>query len=316
MSHELFLDSGSNSHFDPKLGRRRLERALSCLICLLTVLLTWPASAQTVLYVHTDALGSVVAKTDVNGNVVERYDYEPYGASVGVAVSDGPAYTGHVSDSATGLSYMQQRYMDPQLGVFLSVDPVTAYQKPIEQFNRYRYANGNPYKLTDPDGRTAVCTQSSCSIDCRRALTCAADYLYVGTVYGGRMLRNAVENALPTSQNSEPSSEGGESPLPEGLVGTQDSGSRQQGARVNNGPLAPANGGTGDAEADFGNLTGGNAGAAPEGSRLPEGSKVGANGVIYRPGNEVSGPRIDIPANGQKPHETLHYPKPPPPPDR
>lgn len=58
-----------------------------------------------------------------------------------------------MSDSATGLSYMQQRYMDPQLGIFLSVDPVTAYQKPVEQFNRYRYANGNPYKFTDPDGR-------------------------------------------------------------------------------------------------------------------------------------------------------------------
>ena len=58
-----------------------------------------------------------------------------------------------MSDSVTGLSYMQQRYMDPQLGILLSVDPVTAYQKPVEQFNRYRYANGNPYKFTDPDGR-------------------------------------------------------------------------------------------------------------------------------------------------------------------
>ena len=72
------------------------------------------------------------------------------------AVTDGPGYTGHVSDSATGLSYMQQRYMDPQLGVFLSVDPVTAYEQPVGQFNRYRYANGNPYKFTDPDGRNAL----------------------------------------------------------------------------------------------------------------------------------------------------------------
>ncbi|HEL4111666.1 TPA: RHS repeat-associated core domain-containing protein [Stenotrophomonas maltophilia] len=61
-----------------------------------------------------------------------------------------------MSDSATGLSYMQQRYMDPQLGVFLSVDPVTVYDQPVGQFNRYRYANGNPYKFTDPDGRDAI----------------------------------------------------------------------------------------------------------------------------------------------------------------
>lgn len=114
------------------------------------------ASAQTVTYIHTDALGSVVAESDANGNVIKRYDYEPYGAVVGGQVTDGPGYTGHVSDAATGLSYMQQRYMDPQLGVFLSVDPVTAYDQPVGQFNRYRYANGNPYKFTDADGRQAA----------------------------------------------------------------------------------------------------------------------------------------------------------------
>jgi len=124
-----------------------------CCVLLVGVSLTQTASAQTVTYIHTDALGSVVAETDANGSVIKRYDYEPYGAVVGGEVTDGPGYAGHVSDSVTGLSYMQQRYMDPQLGVFLSVDPVTAYQKPVEQFNRYRYANGNPYKFTDPDGR-------------------------------------------------------------------------------------------------------------------------------------------------------------------
>ncbi|AWH46758.1 hypothetical protein C1926_17910 [Stenotrophomonas sp. ZAC14A_NAIMI4_1] len=42
------------------------------------------------------------------------------------------------------------------MGVFLSVDPVTAYEQPVGQFNRYRYANGNPYKFTDPDGRQSL----------------------------------------------------------------------------------------------------------------------------------------------------------------
>lgn len=56
----------------------------------------------------------------------------------------------------TGLTYMQQRYYDPQIGRFLSVDPVTAYEKPGQNFNRYWYANVNPYKFSDPDGRNAV----------------------------------------------------------------------------------------------------------------------------------------------------------------
>lgn len=88
--------------------------------------------------------------------MVERTDYASYGDVLSGAVEDGPGYTGHVSDSATGLSYMQQRYMDPEAGVFLSVDPVTAYEQPVGQFNRYPYANGNPYRFTDPDGRVPV----------------------------------------------------------------------------------------------------------------------------------------------------------------
>src|SRR5690606_6409109 len=38
-------------------------------------------------------------------------------------------------------------------GRFLSVDPVTAYSDPVGQFNRYRYANNNPFRFIDPDGR-------------------------------------------------------------------------------------------------------------------------------------------------------------------
>ena len=138
--------------------------------CALVAGLSWlaPASAQTtVRYLHTDALGSVVAKTDANGNVIERMTYEPYGDVVGEDLTDGPGYTGHVSDAATGLSSMQQRYMDPQLGMFLSVDPVTAYEQPVGQFNRYRYSNGNPYRFTDPDGR-----QVSDPRSCHDAGTC------------------------------------------------------------------------------------------------------------------------------------------------
>lgn len=110
-------------------------------------------SAQTVRYIHTDALGSVVAVTDASRNIIERREYEPYGTQLTPTVSDGPGYTGHVQDAATGLAYMQQRYYDPGIGRFLSVDPVTADTVTGWNFNRYNYANNNPYKFTDPDGR-------------------------------------------------------------------------------------------------------------------------------------------------------------------
>jgi RHS repeat-associated protein len=65
-------------------------------------------------------------------------------------------FTGHVNDVDTGLVYMQQRYYDPIAGRFLSVDPVTTDAKTGGHFNRYVYADNNPYKYTDPDGRSPV----------------------------------------------------------------------------------------------------------------------------------------------------------------
>ncbi|MEZ0469592.1 RHS repeat-associated core domain-containing protein [Luteimonas salinilitoris] len=120
--------------------------------------LAWmqPAQAQTVVrYYHTDALGSVV----------ERREYEPYGAQLTPAVQDGPGYTGHVQDAATGLVYMQQRYYDAKLGRFLSVDPVTADANTGGNFNRYWYANNNPYKSIDPDGRRACGKDTTCRLE-------------------------------------------------------------------------------------------------------------------------------------------------------
>lgn len=115
-----------------------------------------PTNVHTIKYQHTDALGSPVVITDANRAVLERSDYEPYGEAVNRAGRDGPGYTGHVEDAATGLVYMQQRYYDPMIGRFLSVDPVTAHAMPGQNFNRYWYANNNPYKFTDPDGRFGI----------------------------------------------------------------------------------------------------------------------------------------------------------------
>lgn len=127
-----------------------------------SVILLLASAASTgsvVTYVHTDALGSPVAETDEAGNVVARYHYEPYGYAVGDGQQDGVGYAGHVHDSQTGMSYMQQRYYSPEIGVFLSVDPVSAYSGKIAHFNRYRYANSNPYSFVDPDGRAAIVTR-------------------------------------------------------------------------------------------------------------------------------------------------------------
>ncbi len=60
---------------------------------------------------------------------------------------------------------MQQRYYDPGIGRFLSVDPVTANGNTGGNFNRYWYANNNPYRFTDPDGRyTCGASDAQCAL--------------------------------------------------------------------------------------------------------------------------------------------------------
>jgi RHS repeat-associated protein len=128
-------------------------RCAGCLAWLLLGLfLARPASADTVVYYHTDALHSVAVVTNASGQVIERTHYAPYGQVLNRALRDGPGYTGHREDAATGLVYMQQRYYDPEAGRFLSADPVQTDDKG-GNFNRYWYANDNPYRYTDPDGR-------------------------------------------------------------------------------------------------------------------------------------------------------------------
>jgi RHS repeat-associated protein len=116
-----------------------------------------------VRYIHTDALGSPVAETtDVQPPVVvKRNRYEPYGAPTDGVYVNGPGFTGHVTDAATGLTYMQQRYYDPMAGRFLSLDPVVTDTANAANFNRYRYGSNNPFKFIDPDGRLDLDARST-----------------------------------------------------------------------------------------------------------------------------------------------------------
>jgi hypothetical protein len=51
---------------------------------------------------------------------------------------------------------MQARYYDPVIGRFYSNDPISF--RGIHSFNRYAYANNNPYKYIDPTGMMSCAT--------------------------------------------------------------------------------------------------------------------------------------------------------------
>jgi RHS repeat-associated protein len=76
--------------------------------------------------------------------------YRPFGETI-EAPKDDVGYTGHKFDTDLGLSYMQQRYFNPVTGRFLSNDPIGIRSE--HSFNRYAYANNNPFRYVDPDGQ-------------------------------------------------------------------------------------------------------------------------------------------------------------------
>ncbi len=84
------------------------------------------AADKAVTYYYTDQQGTVLATADAAGNVTSTADYRPYGPRVSGVPAPGPGFTGHLDEPDSGLVYMQQRYLDPQTGRFLSVDSVTS----------------------------------------------------------------------------------------------------------------------------------------------------------------------------------------------
>ena len=70
-------------------------------------------------------------------------------------------YTSHRYDTATSYTYAKARYLNTEVGRFLSEDPafVNSPEKFLEdpqQQNSYSYVRNNPIKLVDPTGESAT----------------------------------------------------------------------------------------------------------------------------------------------------------------
>lgn len=116
------------------------------------------------LHYHQDALYSVYAVTDENGQILESYLYDPYGKVTvfdknGIQVADnawGTAnsaignpylFTGRRFDEETGLYYYRNRYFNSDQGRF-----ITRWGNLAADVNLYQYQFSQPTMLVDPYG--------------------------------------------------------------------------------------------------------------------------------------------------------------------
>lgn len=117
------------------------------------------ASTEVITYYHNDVSGTPMLATDANGNGYWKETYLAFGIKLTGspnASSNKIGYAGKPYDNNTRLSYMGARYYSPDIGRFMAVDPVGFDPENVHSFNRYAYANNNPYKYVDPDGHSPV----------------------------------------------------------------------------------------------------------------------------------------------------------------
>ena len=117
-------------------------------------------------YLHKNHQSSVLAITDINGDVVEKRYFDAFGdiksyigeqgtylASFvnGGAITD-LSFTGHRWLASAGVIHMKGRVYDPMIGRFLSADPHIQAPMNSQSLNRYAYVLNNPLSLVDPSG--------------------------------------------------------------------------------------------------------------------------------------------------------------------
>jgi RHS repeat-associated protein len=167
----------------------------AALVSLLSIQsLSWSSNDSVIIYHYNDITNSPVLAEYADGRVVWQEKYEPFGEPKGVAnnYDNHPVnYTGHQFDADTNLHAMGARYYDPRIGRFMGVDPVGFVESNPMSFNRYLYANNNPYRFYDPDGRYAQTI--ACTTTVIGAAICGA-----GVAIGYLLIKDPAEKLAET----------------------------------------------------------------------------------------------------------------------
>ena len=145
-----------------------------------------------------DANGNITDLVDTNGTVVAHYEYDPYGNTIaksGDQADTNPfRFSSKYRDGETGFYYYGYRYYNPELGRWLSRDPIGE----MGGANIYVFVANCPLCFIDPHGLAAcswavgLCSRNVAGVDVPRSVTIR------GRTYTiPNWVRNAVNRVVP-----------------------------------------------------------------------------------------------------------------------
>ena len=100
-------------------------------------------------YFLADHLGSTIGLTDSSGSLTDSTSYDSFGNATNTGFPTRYQFTGREFDNTTGLHYYRARWYDPQIGRFISEDPIGFAGGDV---NLYGYVRNQPLIYRDSSG--------------------------------------------------------------------------------------------------------------------------------------------------------------------
>jgi RHS repeat-associated protein len=127
-------------------------------------------------YFETDGSGSTTSLSNASGTLAQTYTFDSFGKTTNSSgsLTNPFQYTSRELDGETNLYYFRARYFDPNVGRFISEDPLSW----SVGTNYYSYVQNSPLNLLDPSGL------GPCKIDakCRGNRTTPLRIIRIGTL--------------------------------------------------------------------------------------------------------------------------------------
>lgn len=119
-----------------------------------------------VTYLMGDTQASTQLAVDATTGTTTRRRYTPFGDERSGTLPTGTdnGFLGKTEDTSTGLSLLGARAYDPDLGRFLSTDPLSSPYMP-QRLSAYSYSENDPVNRMDPTGLESCWPSNYCSGD-------------------------------------------------------------------------------------------------------------------------------------------------------